>query len=107
MGRRLQALTPLAPDAEEGSLALTAPNGFGFRVGDFEICRESLLQRKERLLWDDETFPASEATCRVTGDGQRLLSYTLINAKPLLEGITYSLASTVKRRGAVHRGHGR
>ena len=105
MGRRLQALSPLSPTAEEGSLVLTAPVGFGFRVGDFEICLESSLQRKQRLLWDDEFFPAAEATCFVTGEGLRLLTYTLINEKPLLEGVTYSLASTVKRRDSMWKRH--
>ncbi|CAK9075671.1 unnamed protein product [Durusdinium trenchii] len=96
--RRMQisGLTPLAPDAEEGSLVVTVPPGFGFRAGDFDVCFQSSLERKERLLWDDEFFPSTEATCTVTGTGLRVLTYTLINQKPLLSMVTYSISSTVK-----------
>lgn len=95
--RRLQqALAPLAPDAEEGSLVLMSPAGFGFRVGDFEGCLESTLERKDRLLWDDEFFPSTEATCTVTGTNFNVLTYTLINQKALLRRVTYSIVSTVK-----------
>jgi len=98
--RRMQAasgLVPLAPDAEEGSLVLKAPLGFGFRVGDFEGCLKSTLERKDRLLWDDEFFPSTEATCTITGGANfNVLTYTLINVKALLPRVTYAIVSKVK-----------
>eukprot|EP00913_Durusdinium_trenchii_P008499 g7981.t1 len=78
--RRMQisGLTPLAPDAEEGSLVVTVPPGFGFRAGDFDVCFQSSLERKD--LHPLHGPPR----------------YTLINQKPLLSMVTYSISSTVK-----------
>ncbi|CAJ1405152.1 unnamed protein product, partial [Effrenium voratum] len=101
--RRLQGtggVAPLAPDAEEGSLVLVAPDGFTFRSGDFQVCIGASLERKERLLWDDEFFSGANSLCTVSADA-RAMTYTLIHDKPLLPLVTYSLSSVVKNPDVV------
>ncbi|CAE7823884.1 unnamed protein product [Symbiodinium microadriaticum] len=99
--RRLQPLgggvAPLEPDAEEGSIALLAPAGFQFRAGDFDLCIEISVERKDRVLWDTTgIFGSSDATCFITGDSLDNLTYTLINAKAFEPLRSYSLKSVVK-----------
>ena len=40
-----------------------------------EPVTKSLSFLQERLLWDDEFFPSTEATCTVTGTGLRVLTW--------------------------------
>eukprot|EP00931_Biecheleriopsis_adriatica_P048306 TRINITY_DN27909_c0_g1_i1.p1 TRINITY_DN27909_c0_g1~~TRINITY_DN27909_c0_g1_i1.p1 ORF type:complete len:3513 (-),score=559.98 TRINITY_DN27909_c0_g1_i1:29-9340(-) len=97
-GRLLQGGTvPFGPEAEEGSLVLQAPNGFMFRIGDFDSCQEESLEHKGRDPWDEDgLFTSREVECKVSGDNLNTMTFTLINEKDIVQGILYTIEGTVR-----------
>ncbi|CAK9087825.1 unnamed protein product [Durusdinium trenchii] len=107
--RRLQSGSdPLLPEAEDGSLVILCPENFDFPKGDFDVCVNSLLERKDREAWDQEAFfSQSDVVCRVgdlnglpeTEGGKpegRTMVFLLTNRKAILQGQDYTVEGRVR-----------
>ncbi|CAE8618017.1 unnamed protein product [Polarella glacialis] len=97
--RRLQGggSTPLADDAEEGSVSVTAPIGFSFQKAEFGACIDSVLEIKGRPVWNyEDVFTSAQVNCLVSGPTDNILTMVLLAKKYLKMGTVYRIRAKLK-----------